>query len=78
MVGINLFLNHIEMEKGEKSKSVIARSNVRRIKRATPSKNFFMEESEVQAAYAQVGDTPNRNTKSWYRDIYEFYQNNEC
>ena len=38
----------------------------------------FREEDEVAAAYAQVGDTPNRNTKSWYRDIYEFYQNNEC
>ena len=66
----------MEMEKGEKSKSVIARSSVRKIKRATPPKNF-REESEVQAAYAQVDDTPNRNTKSWYRDIYEFYQNNE-
>lgn len=38
----------------------------------------FREESEVKAAYEQIGDTPNRNTKSWYRDIYEFYQNNEC
>lgn len=38
----------------------------------------FREPNEVQAAYRQVGDTPNRNTKSWYRDIYEFYQNNEC
>lgn len=63
------------MGKGE-NKPVIARSSVRKIKRATPPKNF-REESEVQAAYAQVGDTPNRNTKSWYRDIYEFYQNNE-
>ena len=76
MVGISLFLNHIEMEKGEKSKSVIARSSVRKVKRATPPKNF-REESEVQAAYAQVGDTPNRNTKSSYSDIYEVYQNNE-
>lgn len=36
------------------------------------------EENEIQAAYNQVGETPNRNTKSWYRDIYDFYQNNEC
>lgn len=45
--------------------------------RANPPHNF-RDESEVHAAYAQVGQTPNRNTKSWYRDIYEFYQNNEC
>lgn len=64
------------MEK-QKNKSVISRSSVLRINRASPPKNF-REESEVQAAYAQVGDTPNRNTKSWYRDIYEFYQKNEC
>lgn len=38
----------------------------------------FRNESEVHAAYEQVGYTPSRNTKSWYRDIYEFYQNNEC
>lgn len=37
----------------------------------------IIEQNEVQAAYEQVGWTPNRNTKSWYRDIYEFYQNNE-
>lgn len=35
------------------------------------------ETNEVQAAYEQIGYTPNHNTKSWYRDIYEFYQNNE-
>ena len=59
-------------------KSVIKRSpsDYRKIKRESPPKNF-REESEVHAAYAQIGDTPNRNTKSWYRDIYEFYQNNE-
>lgn len=60
-----------------KGKSVVARSDVGRIRRATPPKNFRVE-NEVQAAYEQVGATPNRNTKSWYRDIYEFYQNNEC
>lgn len=64
------------MEK-EKSKSVIARSKVTKIKRQNPPTNF-REEDEVAAAYEQVGDTPNRNTKSWYRDIYEFYQKNEC
>lgn len=37
----------------------------------------FRNPNEVQAAYEQVGFTPHRNTKSWYRDIYEFYQNNE-
>jgi hypothetical protein len=57
----------------------IARSSEkeRTIQRASAPKNF-RNESEVQAAYEQVGYTPNRNTKSWYRDIYEFYQNNEC
>lgn len=55
----------------------ISRSSVRKVKRASPPKNFRVE-NEVQAAYLQVGDTPNRNTKSWYRDIYDFYQNNEC
>ena len=46
------------------------------IKREEPPKNF-RDSNEVSAAYKQVGQTPNRNTKSWYRDIYEFYQNNE-
>ena len=32
---------------------------------------------EVQSAYEQVGKFPPNNVKSWYRDIYEFYQNNE-
>lgn len=37
----------------------------------------YREENEV-AAYAAMG-RPNGNTstKSWYRDIYEYYQNNE-
>lgn len=61
----------------KKTTSVITRSKESKIVRAYPSKNFRTE-NEVQAAYEQVGDTPNRNTKSWYRDIYEFYQNNEC
>lgn len=49
----------------------------RTIQRAS-APTHFREESEVKAAYEQVGYTPDRNTKSWYRDIYEFYQNNEC
>ena len=65
------------MAKGARSKSAIIRSGVSRVERATPPKNF-REDSEVQSAYVQVGNTPNRNTKSWYRDIYEFYQKNEC
>lgn len=32
---------------------------------------------EVQSAYEQVGKFPHNNVRSWYRDIYEFYQNNE-
>lgn len=40
--------------------------------------DHFRDENETAAAYQQVGDSPNRNTRSWYRDIYDFYQNNEC
>ena len=32
---------------------------------------------EIQSAYEQVGKFPHNHVKSWYRDIYEFYQNNE-
>lgn len=62
----------------ENEKSVIPRSpeKSRKIKRESAPVNF-REPSEIKAAYEQVGETPNRNTKSWYRDIYEFYQNNE-
>lgn len=65
--------------KGETKHTKIVRSSEkeRTIQRASVPKHF-REESEVQAAYEQVGYTPNRNTKSWYRDIYDFYQNNEC
>lgn len=59
------------------TKIVRSSEKERTIQRASVPKHF-REESEVQAAYEQVGYTPNRNTKSWYRDIYEFYQNNEC
>ena len=35
--------------------------------------------NEVMAAQEQLGGHfPRASTKSWYRDIYEFYQNNEC
>lgn len=40
--------------------------------------DHFRDENETAAAYQQVGHSPNRNTRSWYRDIYDFYQNNEC
>lgn len=64
------------MEKNT-NKSVIVRSETKEIKRLKPPKNFRFD-SEVHAAYEQVGNTPDRNVRSWYRDIYEFYQNNEC
>lgn len=59
------------------NKEVIPRKRVMGIQRFSPP-THFREEDEVRAAYEQVGYTPNRNTKSWYRDIYDFYQNNEC
>ena len=59
------------------TKSVINRNVPLGIKRKSPPKNF-REDSEILAAYEQVGFNPERNSKSWYRDIYEFYQNNEC
>lgn len=49
----------------------------RLIVRETTPPPPIRETNEVVAAYEQVGWTPNHNTKSWYRDIYEFYQNNE-
>lgn len=55
-------------------RSVIPRASVQSIENELKS----IPEDEIQAAYAQIGESPNRNTKSWYRDIYEFYQNNEC
>ena len=64
------------MEK-DKRNSLITRSNVNEISRYSVTRNF-REDSEVQSAYEQIGYSPNRNTKSWYRDIYDFYQNNEC
>lgn len=63
------------MEK-PKNKSVIERTFNATIRRESTDKKF-REDNEIQAAYNQVGQPPNRNTKSWYRDIYEFYQNNE-
>lgn len=63
----------------ESKKSVIPRypKLQRVIVREQTPPTPIREQNEVQAAYEQVGQTPNRNTKSWYRDIYEFYQNNE-
>lgn len=58
------------------TKIVRASGKDRTIQRASTPKHF-RGESEVKAAYEQIGETPNRNTKSWYRDIYDFYQNNE-
>lgn len=63
---LEMKIEGVNMEK--KPKSVI--------KREEYPKNF-RDSNEVSAAYKQVGNTPNRSTKSWYRDIYEFYQNNE-
>lgn len=56
--------------------SVIPRSRAdTKIARSPTPKNIRGE--EVQSAYEQVGNFPHNNVKSWYRDIYEFYQNNE-
>lgn len=62
-----------------KRKSLIPRSSLehRKVTRLKPTEHF-REEDEVKAAYDQIGDTPYRGTKSWYRDIYDYYQNNEC
>ena len=56
--------------------SVIPRASAdtKIVRSATPQK---IRGDEVQSAYAQVGKLPHNNVKSWYRDIYEFYQNNE-
>lgn len=62
---------------GKSDKGFIPRKRVTGIQRLSLPIHF-REEDEVRAAYEQVGYTPNRNTKSWYRDIYDFYQNNEC
>lgn len=58
--------------------SVIPRyPEIEKIVRYERTPEHYREENEV-AAYAAMG-RPNANTstKSWYRDIYEFYQNNE-
>jgi hypothetical protein len=36
----------------------------------------YRERNEIQDALNQVGG-PRGKTKSWYRDIYEYYQDNE-
>ena len=56
--------------------SVIPRaSSDTKIVRASVTQNIRGD--EVQSSYEQVGKFPHNNVKSWYRDIYEFYQNNE-
>lgn len=64
---------------GQEKSSVIPRAakSSQRIVRSPVEKNF-REPNEVLSAYNQVGTPPSRDTKSWYRDIYEFYQKNEC
>ena len=57
--------------------AVIQRNKETKIQRATEIPHIERGK-EVQAAYEQIGYPPHHNTKSWYRDIYEFYQNNEC
>lgn len=57
--------------------SVIPRSKDSHIERSSIS-GPIRSESEIQSAYEQAGFSPQHNVKSWYRDIYEFYQNNEC
>lgn len=42
------------------------------------AKGPFHAKNEVMAAQEQLGGHfPRASTKSWYRDIYDFYQNNE-
>ena len=56
--------------------SVIPRSRAdTKIVRAVTTQKI--RDDEIQSAYEQVGKFPHNNVKSWYRDIYEFYQNNE-
>lgn len=47
------------------------------IKRSVPPRNFRSTD-EVSAAREQIGDSMRKKTSSWYRGIYDFYQNNEC
>ena len=56
--------------------SIIPRANsgIKIIRADTQQK---IRGDEIQSAYEQVGKFPHNNVKSWYRDIYEFYQNNE-
>lgn len=59
------------------SQSVIPRATKARIQRANAPVGF-RDSSEERAAYEQAGYSPRHGVKSWYRDIYDFYQNNEC
>jgi hypothetical protein len=58
--------------------SVIKRNTGAKIVREHP-KGPFHAKNEVMAAQEQLGGHfPRASTKSWYRDIYDYYQNNEC
>lgn len=58
--------------------SVIQRNTGAKIVRKKVDKPFHAV-NEVAAAQDQLGGSfPHQRRKSWYRDIYEFYQNNEC
>ncbi len=58
--------------------SVIQRNTGAKIVREK-AKGPFHAPNEVAAAQDQLGGSfPHQRRKSWYRDIYEFYQNNEC
>lgn len=65
------------MPKETKHTSLIQRSDASVIERENPTEGF-RGQNEVQSAYEQVGYSPNREARSWYKDIYEFYQKNEC
>ena len=58
--------------------SVIPRyPEIEKIVRYERTPEHYREENEV-ADYSAMGrPNANTNTKSWYRDIYESYQNNE-
>jgi len=56
--------------------AVINRKSEGKIVRATSPKEKIREEFEIQAA-KRMGNRPNE-MKEMFRDVYEFYQNNEC
>lgn len=56
--------------------TVISRSSKARIIRESPPKEQVRDEEETKAA-KRMGNRPNE-LKEVFRDVYEFYQNNEC